>query len=93
MSRTFHHGDRAKAKRFGYKHYHHLYEGDPARPKLKRNHCHWKWMREPNWFIREYMTIPQRAEVRNLISKVEHLVDLEDTPEFPLAKKPKLYYW
>jgi hypothetical protein len=39
------------------------------------------------------MTRPQRQEVRRLIKHATELVDYEDAPLFPLAKKPHIYYW
>lgn len=51
-------------------------------------------MGTPSWWINEFMTVPQRQEVRRLVHKVRHL-PLEDAGElmFPLAKKPHHYYW
>lgn len=47
----------------------------------------------PSAWTNAFMTRPQRAEVRRLTHKVMRLIDLEDTPLFPLAKKPHQYYW
>lgn len=47
----------------------------------------------PGWWVNEFMTRPQRAKTRALTHKVMALDDLEDAPEFPLAKKPHIYYW
>jgi hypothetical protein len=52
-----------------------------------------EWMTTPGWWIREMMTVAQRAQVRALLWKVERLKDFEDAPLFPLAKRPHLYYW
>lgn len=51
-------------------------------------------MSTPSYWVREYMTKPQRANVRALIHKV-HTLSLDDAGElmFPLAKKPHEYYW
>lgn len=68
MARTYHHGDKAKRRRFGK---------------------NWRWMNTPSWWIREFMTAPQRREVRDLLAKL----DPENPPLFPLAKKPHLYFW
>lgn len=61
---------------------------------------HAKWhsdsgwvMTTPSWWVRMTETVPQRAEVRQLISKVLRLKDLEETPLFPLAKRPSVYCW
>lgn len=97
MSRTRHHGDKAKR---------HLFEGVPfhwtwrdrtderrAKPLVKRRNFNWHWMKTPGWWVHDMMTVPQRAEVRELLGRVMRLSDLEDAPEFPLAKKPHDYYW
>ena len=39
------------------------------------------------------MTRPQRQEVRCLVKRTMELVDYEDAPLFPVAKKPHRYYW
>jgi hypothetical protein len=54
----------------------------------------WRWLQAtPSWWIRDMMTRPQRQEVRRLIKRTTELVDYEDAPLFPLAKKPHVYYW
>lgn len=50
-------------------------------------------MSTPSWWISVSHTRPQRSQTRQLISKTMRLLDLEDTPLFPLAKKPHHYYW
>lgn len=63
--------------------------------ELARYHSDKGWsMNTPSWWVREFMTVPQRQEVRRLIHKV-HRLSLEDAAElmFPLAKKPHEYYW
>lgn len=82
MSRTYHHGHKAKRKLF-----------ESTGKKLPRNHQRWHWMSTPSWWINEFMTRPQRQKVRQLVSKTFRLSDIEDAPEFPLAKKPHIYYW
>ena len=70
MARTFHHGNKAKERRFG---------------------ADWRWLQTtPSWWIRTMMTRPQRREVRRLVKRTRELVDYEDAPLFPLAKKPLL---
>lgn len=54
---------------------------------------YWKWWSSPGWWVREMMTRPQRAKTRELINEVKKLDDLENAPEFPLARKPHIYYW
>jgi len=63
--------------------------------ELRHYHSDAGWcMSIPSWWIREFMTVPQRQEVRRLVNKIHHL-SLEDAAElmFPLAKKPHEYYW
>lgn len=104
MSRTYHHGNKAMIRRFGYKFYpdrppnswmksHVGYVADPTPCKKKRTHDHWHWMHDPSWWIREVMTVRQRAQTRLLINQTLKLTDLEEAPEFPLWNKPYFYYW
>ena len=72
MSRTKHHGKRAKERTFGK---------------------NWRWMTTPGSWTRLMMTRPQRQRVRKLSDDLKRLADLEDAPEFPVAKKPHAYYW
>jgi len=96
MSRTKHHGDKVKARAFdglkwnqGYWEVH----GEPDQPKRKRIAHRTNWMPTPGYWIRAMTTVPQRAEVRRLISVTMKLQDYEDAPLFPLAKKPHEFYW
>lgn len=112
MSRTKHHGDKAKLL---------LFEGRRGRysddefwvhtggclhrlpgPKRKRSESRWFWMATPGWWVKEMMTKPQRAQTRAAIHevmKMQYVVDdparwgYVDMPNFPLAKKPHVYYW
>lgn len=64
--------------------------------KRYRAHYHsdsYRCMSTPSWWVNVQMTRPQRQQVRRLLSKVMLLRDLEDTPLFPLGKKPHEYYW
>jgi hypothetical protein len=92
MARTYHHGIKARARKFGDKHSR-SYPQDPTSPKRRRTKHHLEWMNTPGWWIRQYMTRPQRSRTQAVIAKVFKLADLEDAPEFPLAKKPFLYFW
>lgn len=47
----------------------------------------------PSWWIKEMHTKPRRMKTRLEIQKVYKLIDYEDTEEFPLDKKPHVYYW
>lgn len=94
MSRTYHHGDNAKCCLFdGVKWGERRPWQMADKPKRKRHKEEWHWMNTPHWFIREFMTVKQRAQVRSLERKVLQLIDVEDAPLFPLAKKPHIYYW
>ena len=50
-------------------------------------------MSTPSWWIHDTSTIKERQQTRNLINKVYTLIDYEESPEFPLDKKPYEYYW
>lgn len=55
---------------------------------------HYHWLEStPHYWITEMMETPKRAQTRELLNIVMHLEDYEDSPEFPLAKKPHIYYW
>lgn len=47
----------------------------------------------PGWWNKEMHTRPKRVKTRLGIQKVYKLIDYEDTEEFPLDKKPHVYYW
>lgn len=49
--------------------------------------------RGPHWFVREYMTVPSRREAKRCETKIKALLDYNDSPEFPLHRKPKEYWW
>jgi len=48
---------------------------------------------KPASWTRQMMTRPERQEVRRLAKRTMELVDYEDAPLFPFAKKPHVYYW
>jgi len=50
-------------------------------------------MSTPSWWIHDTSTIRERQQTRNLLQQVYKLIDYEDSPEFPLDKKPYEYYW
>lgn len=102
MSRTWHHGDKAKHKKFEGKFERFMFSGGERNewghrvdePKRKRYHEGWWPMRTtPSHWTRIMMTRPQRAKVRQLIHQTMKIHDLEDAPCFPLAKRPHVYYW
>jgi hypothetical protein len=91
MSRTYHHGDRAKQRLYGHRR---CVDDGRVYPKRKKHHCHWRWwMANPSWYRHEFQTVPQRAQTRNLISKTMKLYDMEDYPIFPHPTKPEKYYY
>lgn len=94
MSRTLHHGDKAKARKFGDRHYRGWeFEKFPTPPKRRRvQHCA-EYMRTPNWWVKEMMTVPWRARARAAIQKCLRLPDFNDAPEFEKGNKPHEYYW
>ena len=50
-------------------------------------------MSTPMWWYHQENTVPRRAKETILIKQVLRLIDYEDSPEFPLDKKPHIYYW
>jgi hypothetical protein len=81
MSRTLHHGDKAKQRKF---------EGRKGE-KLKRSVAGWHWMSTPGWWVREMMTAPQRRQTRDMLKKAERDPDAEQ--DWPHPTKPEQYYW
>lgn len=63
--------------------------------KKKRNYVEWNWMTTPMWWIREFMTRPQRAKGRQWEHKVKQLSseELEDVDKPSVGRKPHVYYW
>lgn len=47
----------------------------------------------PSYWIHDYHTVPRRRKTRDLSKKILRLDNYEDAPEFPLDKKPYIYYW
>jgi hypothetical protein len=91
MSRTWHHGDKAKKRKFGLQYNQYLDKVAP--PKVKRWSDDWYWANTPGWWIALMHTTKRRRETRDLLMKTIRLKDYEDTPLFPLDKKPHIYYW
>ena len=60
--------------------------------EIHKDGSDWR-MHAPSWWIREFHTIKERGQTRLTIQKVYKLIDYEDSPEFPLDKKPYIYYW
>ena len=73
-----------------------LYWGKSLQKELAQYHGDTGWSRNtPSWWIRQFMTRPQRQQVRQLSQKVLQMPigELIDCPLYPLAKKPHHYYW
>jgi hypothetical protein len=52
-----------------------------------------EWMTTPSIWVRDMMTVPQRAKTRALLRKVlKGEVDADEVV-FPHARKPHIYYW
>jgi len=53
-----------------------------------------KWRKgPPQWYTNMFIERPNRRETKRLIQKVLKLIDLEDTPLFPLPKRPDNSDW
>jgi len=79
MSRTRHHGDKAKQRKF---------EGRKGE-KLKRSAPGWKWLNTPGWWTRLMMTAPQRRETRDMLKKAGPDTDVM----LSHPKRPHNYFW
>jgi len=61
---------------------------------LRDTHKDGAWnMSTPSWWIHDTSTIKERVKTRMVVQKIYKLIDYEDSPEFPLDKKPYVYYW
>ena len=47
----------------------------------------------PKWWNKLFHIRPRRQKERVGCRKITFLGDYEDSPEFPLSKKPHSYYW
>ena len=47
----------------------------------------------PKWFKKLYHIRPHRAKETYLLNGVKKLIDYENSPEFPQARRPKEYWW
>lgn len=66
-----------------------------VKTKKKRIYKEYHGMPTPNWFVHDFMTVPQRAAGKQWERKIvqvpqDKLID-EDTPT--VSRKPHLYYW
>jgi len=59
---------------------------------IHKDGADWR-MTAPSWWIHDFHTIKERTRTRMVLQKVYKLIDYEDSPEFPLDKKPYVYYW
>lgn len=81
MSRTYRDRNRVIAKKLldrGNRHIQHLW--DPMSST-------------PSWWVREFMTVPQRARTRQILRRIMKMEDLEEAPFLPHPKKPHVYFW
>ena len=69
--------------------------------KLKKAISKWRadagwhstYTKSPGWFNHLYSEKPMRRQTRDLLIGTKKLQDYEETMEFPLHKKPHIYYW
>jgi len=47
----------------------------------------------PRWFKKLYHIRPHRAKEKALEERTKKLINYDDAPEFPLARRPKEYWW
>ena len=97
MSNTYKDKLKGIEKRISWKNWEH--ETPLKRKRFEKKYhyitsYHYDWLNgTPHDWITEMMEKPKRAQTRELLSIVLHLEDYEDSPEFPLARKPHIYYW
>ena len=94
MSRTWHHGRKARERKFYIEHYR---GGNPPKcptpRKRRRTEQPYYWMNTPGWWNRVMNTRPWRARTRELLHRVMTMRDLEEWPPFPKGKRPHVYFW
>lgn len=97
MARTRHHGMKARERLYPTSRLYLTYPPSPfaipTPPKRRRTRAELQWMNEPAEWIREMMTRPQRARVRDLTSKILLDPEIAEYGFFPHPKKPHIYYW
>lgn len=66
-----------------------------VKTKKKRTYHERNWMRTPMWWIREYMTQPQRTRGKEWERQIVKVApeDLLDQPVPNVDRKPHWYYW
>ncbi len=66
-----------------------------VKTKKKRSYHERNWMRTPMWWVREFMTQPQRTHGKEWEREVVkyRVADLEDVDTPNVSRKPHLYYW
>jgi len=73
------------------------YTGKDLKREIAKWHSDSGWHGDfgncPGWWIHDFHEVPMRAKTRNILKKVKRLVDYEDVEEFPIARKPHIYYW
>ena len=57
------------------------------------NGWHGDFGKNPGYWNHDYTEVPNRRKERDLLKKIPRLIDYEESPLFPLAKKPYEYYW
>lgn len=100
MSRTYHHGDRAKRRLYPDFLYTGAYPVEPTPPKRRRTSVAWRWMRTPASWHRLMHTRPWRRRVAAEILREMSLISQEDCRMPPHAtrvpgayRRPHIYYW
>jgi len=65
------------------------------RKKKRRVDTKWHWMTTPGWFIKEFMTKPQRAACKQWERKLVQMSydELHEVMVPFIGYKPHIYYW
>lgn len=65
-----------------------------TRPKLRKEQDYEDhWQTTPAWWVRMFMTKPQRVRMNRELRAAVNAADLEDVDVVDLKRKPHVYYW
>jgi hypothetical protein len=74
-----------------------VYLKKPGVLKKKKKHVDTEdhWMHTPNFWVHDYMTVPQRAAGKMWEKKAARtrFEDLDDLDKPSVGRKPHIYYW
>ena len=71
----------------------HSYNNEDAVKKRKELDTEDHWMSTPSWWVRMFMTRPQRVEQKRQMREIAKQQDLEEVDFVDTKRKPQVYYW